>query len=74
MPLWKIESTTDPDLGERPPRSKKIEKDLQRSAKLECQKKKREHKANKTTKKLVLLKQRITVEATLWRTICPFTN
>ena len=28
--------------------------------------KKREHKANKTTKKLVLLKPRITVEATLW--------
>ena len=28
--------------------------------------KKREHKANKTTKKLVLLKLRITVEATLW--------
>ena len=28
----------------------------------------REHKANKTTKKLVLLKQRITVEATLtWK-------
>ena len=36
--------------------------------------KKREHKENKTTKKLVLLKQRITVEATLWWTICPFTN
>ena len=33
--------------------------------------KKREHKANKTTKKLVLLKQRITVESTLWWKICP---
>ena len=28
--------------------------------------KKREHKENKTIKKLVLLKHRITVEATLW--------
>jgi len=36
--------------------------------------KKREHKENKTTKKLVLLKQRITVEATLWWKICLFTN
>ena len=35
---------------------------------------KREHKENKTTKKLVLLKQRITIEATLWWTISPFTN
>ena len=48
--------------------------DLTRFAKLECQKKKREHKANKTTKNFFLLKQRITLEATLWWTIYPFTK
>ena len=42
--------------------------------KIRMPEKKREHKENKTTKKLVLLKQRIIVEATLWRTICPFTK
>ena len=37
-------------------------------------KKESEHTTNKATKKLVLLKQRITVEATLWWKNCPFTK